>query len=150
MGLCNCTCVVQAGYARDEALLERVTSEWQLAMIQAAIHKLVVQRLEAERARGGSAVDTLADCATQLQREALCASTLFNDFAVVRAPLAHTPLIPRSYPALLRLRRPHVALLRTRACTVSGTLPTGTRTCALSPAGMPACRSCGCGASRCS
>jgi hypothetical protein len=88
--------VLQAGYARDEALLERVTSEWQLTLIQAAIAKLVAGKLEAERARGGAAVDMLAAAAAQLQREALCASTLFNDFAVVR------PRPPRMHGAASR------------------------------------------------
>lgn len=78
-----CVRLLQAGHSRDEALLEKVTNTWQLAIIQANVLKEVNKRLDIEARRGG-ATDALTNCAAQLQRESLTSTVLFNDFAVVR------------------------------------------------------------------
>lgn len=79
-------CTVQAGYARDEALQEKVKSEWTLARIQAEVLKEVSKKLDIE-ARRGAATDFLTTCAYQLNREALSPTVLFNNFCVVRVLL---------------------------------------------------------------
>jgi hypothetical protein len=89
---------MQAGYTRDEALAEKVKSEWTLARIQAEVLKEVQKRVELETRRGG-ATDSLTSCAAKLHREALSATTLFNDFCVVRFSPARNVKVKRTQRA---------------------------------------------------